>query len=137
MRLKQKELQAYRKKLLKEQQGICPLCGTEIHPGEDTLDHDHKTGHCRRVLHRSCNQVEGRVLSWIKRSRSQDAVLFVQNMLQYWEQDYSLNPIHPTHLSEKQKQIQKLKRKRMKVKTERAKQRYTDQIRKLQENNND
>lgn len=134
MRLKSKEIKKYRAELLREQKSICPLCETPILPGEDTLDHDHGTGHIRRVLHRSCNHAEGRILSWIKRSRGTDPVSFLQNMAEYWLDDYTRNPIHPTHKSLEEKHIQKLKRKLKTLKTERGKQRVREQIRDLQEN---
>ena len=136
MKLKNKEKAEYRAKLLKEQDGICPLCEKEIFPGEDTLDHDHDTGYVRRVLHRSCNQVDGRIKSWIKRSRADDNLLFLRNLVQYWESDYSMMPIHPNHLDEIEKEIKTLKKKKTRVKTERAKQRYDDRIKALKESKN-
>lgn len=133
MKLKTKEIKAYRAKLLKQQKGMCALCGEPILEGEDTLDHCHDTGNIRKVLHRSCNQSEGRIKSWIKRSRATDSLLFLRNLLLYWESDYSENPIHPTHLSENQKEIQRLKKRMKKVKTEKTKQRYRDRIKELQD----
>lgn len=133
MRLKQKELKMYRDKLLKEQGGLCYLCEKPIEPGNETLDHSHETGHCRRVLCRQCNGAEGRILHWAKRSGADDVQQFLLNLSDYWLIDFKDTPIHPTHLTEKQKQIKALKKKRSKVITERAKQRYTDQIKKLQE----
>lgn len=133
MKLKQKDLKQYREKLAREQGDICALCGTKMEPHELTLDHCHETGHCRRVLHRSCNQSEGRILSWIKRSRAEDPLTFIENLVEYWVQDYSTSPVHPTHLTEQQKQIKKLKRKLKVLKTERGKQRVRDKIKQLQE----
>ena len=57
-RLTTTKLAAYRKKLLEEQGGVCALCGEPIQ-GDDVLDHDHKTGEVRGVLHRGCNAMLG------------------------------------------------------------------------------
>jgi len=97
-KLPAREIPALRAKKLKRQKGICPLCGEEILPGEETLDHCHVTGHIRAVLHRSCNAAEGQVLRWSKqRSRGDDPVLWLKNLLRYWKKDYSNSPIHPVH----------------------------------------
>jgi hypothetical protein len=96
--MKLKEIRTRRELLLGKQKGICPLCGTTILPSEATLDHCHTTGHTRRVLHRSCNSAEGRILSWAgKRSRGDDPAEFLRRLLRYWRTDYSGNPVHPRH----------------------------------------
>lgn len=97
-RLQAKELKEYREKQLHSQKNICPLCETEVLPEEATLDHCHVTGHVRQVLHRSCNAAEGRILSWAgRRSRGDDPVKFLKNLLKYWGKSYLKNPIHPIH----------------------------------------
>lgn len=131
MRLKPKEVKAYRLKLLKQQNYQCPLCEQEIKEHEATLDHSHDTGHCRRVLHRSCNQSEGRIKSWVKRSRATDAVGFLRNLVTYLQTDWKDQPIHPNHKSDIEKQIQKIRKRMRKCKTERGKQRNQDLINKL------
>ena len=133
MKLKRNEVKALRQKLLQEQAYICPLCGTEIFEGEDTLDHDHRTGHVRRVLHRSCNAAEGKVLSWCKRSGADFPEDFLFGILEYWGNDYSGNPIHPHHLSDDEKELRRLRKLRRSVKRERTKQKYTDLINEVQE----
>ena len=96
--LKTLEIKAYREELLKKQDFVCPLCGEEILLHEATLDHDHGTGHIRQVLHRSCNQGEGRILSWAgKRTRGTDPEEFLRNLLKYWKKSYKRNPLHPQH----------------------------------------
>lgn len=133
MRLKVKEKKEFREKLLKDQNRICPLCLTEILVGEDTLDHCHETGRVRRVLHRSCNQVEGRILSWIRRSRSTDHQQFLEQLVQYWRTDYSEMPLHPSHQSEIEKKISRLRKRMKTLKRERTKQKYRDRINALKE----
>lgn len=96
--LKTSEIRDYRLRQLRRQKNICPLCKTRIEPHEAALDHCHTTGHCRSVLHTSCNAAEGKILHWAGvRSRGDDPVEFLRNLLRYWQRDYSKNPIHPTH----------------------------------------
>ncbi|MCW8887957.1 MAG: endonuclease domain-containing protein [Gammaproteobacteria bacterium] len=128
MRLKQSEIKQYREALLKEQKYKCPLCNTRILKSEATLDHDHETGKIRQVLHRSCNQSEGRILSWANRSRGKDPKEFVRNLVKYWEVEYSGNPDHPQHLSESERELAALKRKLKRLKSPAAKRRTETQI---------
>jgi hypothetical protein len=48
---------------IEAQDGICPICGGEFDETVTTLvpcvDHDHKTGKVRGILHRSCNSAIG------------------------------------------------------------------------------
>lgn len=117
-RLTKKELKQYREKQLRKQKFVCPLCGTKITYEEATLDHDHGTGKVRKVLHRSCNQSEGRILSWCNRSRGSDPLLFVTNLSRYWRSNYDRNPYHPNHLTPKQKKAKMLRRKLKTLKSE-------------------
>ena len=128
MKLKRHEVKQYRETLLREQDYICPLCGTEIFEGEDTLDHDHRTGHVRRVLHRACNTAEGKILSWCSRSRAEIPTDLLCNILEYWGKDYSGNPVHPHHLTEQEKLIREYRRKLRASKRSRTKQKYKDLI---------
>ena len=96
--MKNKDLKPYRLELLEKQGYICPLCELELLPEDAVLDHCHTTGHLRQVLHRSCNSAEGWILHWAgRRSAGDDPVEFVSNILGYWQEDYTDNPIHPTH----------------------------------------
>lgn len=136
MRLKKHEIKLHRNNLLKKQKGICPLCKTEILEEEATLDHDHGTGHCRRVLHRSCNQVEGRILSWIRRSRVSAGKerMFLQNLVRYWGADFTGEPLHPSHLTDTEQKVQALRKRMRRAKRKRTKQKLKDQIQNLLEN---
>ncbi len=97
-KLTHREIKEYRERLIRKQRGRCPLCGEPLLPEEAALDHCHKTGHVRRALHRSCNAAEGKILHWAGiRSRGDDPEKFLKNLLKYWKQDYTNNPIHPTH----------------------------------------
>ena len=128
-RLKPKEVPDIRKRLLKAQNNICPLCGCTIRPDQAVLDHDHETGRVRAVLHRQCNQVEGRVLSWTSRTgQSTTAYQFLKRMLSYWEQDYEQNPLHPTYKSDIEQEITRLKRKERKMKSKQGRARVRAEL---------
>jgi len=132
MRLKQSELKAYRDRMLKED-GRCRICGHGIQPEEAVLDHDHETGHIRSVLHRNCNQIEGRVLSWCKRNgKGVHPLVVLKGIRDHWQKDYSSLPLHPTHLSDTEKEIQKLKRAMRRVKRASTKLKYKNKIHELQ-----
>lgn len=113
-RLKPKEVPDYRKALLRKQNNICPLCGNVIRPDQAVLDHDHGTGRVRAVLHRACNQAEGRVLSWANRTgQNCTSYDFIRNLLTYWTVEYEDNKLHPSHKSEEE-QLAQQQRKRLK-----------------------
>lgn len=131
-RLKHSDIKKYRERLLKQQRYKCPLCQQELLPEDAVLDHDHETGHVRRVLHRSCNQAEGRILSWAKRSRSDNPKQFVKNLVNYWALNFTNKPLHPSHLSPTEKKLRVLRRRMKKLKSEKAKQRLREEIRVLQ-----
>ena len=124
------EVADFRNKMLKQQKGTCFLCKKDIQQDQAALDHDHTTGRCRSTLHRNCNSVEGRVLSWIKRS-GVEPIVFLRNLLLYWEADYNHMPVHPNHKTEKQKTILKLKRRIKKAKRVSTKARLKQEIQEL------
>lgn len=130
-KLKHKELADFRTNLWVEQRGICPLCNNAIFLNEAVLDHDHKTGHVRAVLHRGCNQAEGRVKTYAGRVTGGDAVQFLQSVLQYWDSDFTENPIHPTHVTDDEKRIKELKKKLKKGSSQAYMARWRAELRRL------
>ena len=135
-KLRTQEVQGYRLQQLKQQKGLCPLCGTPITPDQAVLDHDHETGHVRRVLHRQCNSIEGRVLNWLKRSgKDITPKEFLERILVYWSDDYTQNKLHPTHLTQQEKEIKRLNKKLRTVKRHSTKQKYRQLIKELQSEN--
>jgi hypothetical protein len=133
--LKQKDLADYRAKLYAEQSGMCPLCNKYIPYEKAALDHCHKTGPIRAVLHGNCNSQEGRVKNHAARSGIQYE-LFVENLLMYWGLVHNEHPIHPKHLSKEQKEQKRIKKLMSKLKTDKAKPKYLKQIKDLQEIHN-
>jgi len=59
----------YRLRYLAEQDGKCALCGEELYQQEAVLDHCHKTGRLRSVLHRGCNALLGKIENNMPRNR--------------------------------------------------------------------
>jgi hypothetical protein len=83
------------------------------------------------VLCRACNGSEGRVLSWIKRSGAKNVKAWVNNLVWYWDRDWSMNPCYPTHRTELEKEIAKLRKAKKKVKRPKTKARYQAKIDRL------
>lgn len=129
-KLRQKDLPKYREELLDKQGGLCAVCQQPIEK-DPVLDHDHETGHCRGVLHRECNAVEGKLINWLRRFKI-DQTRFLEGVLAYWDAEHNQNPIHPKHKTEVEKEILRLKRKVKQVKKLETKKKYQDLIRQLQ-----
>ena len=114
MKLKYKDIKPLRDKMLTEQDHRCALCEDTIDPREAVLDHDHKTGRIRRVLHRGCNALEGKIVNNMARNRLTMERLntFAQNLVTYMDHNYE-DIVHPTYLDgEERLQRAKLRRKK-------------------------
>ena len=104
--------------MLEEQDWVCPLCEEIIDPDEATLDHCYDSGRVRAVLHRSCNGQEGRVKTAAGRmSRGTDPMLWIKNLVKYWETSWEHNPLHPKHgkpvtKKRRRRNVQRLKKPR-------------------------
>lgn len=105
-RLTAGQVAAYRANLLIQQGNKCALCGQALLPKEAVLDHDHKTGHIRGVLHRGCNTALGRIENNAPRDR-----LTVEGRLAAWaaglaaytQGSYTHLPLHHTYRTEAEK----------------------------------
>lgn len=119
-KLKATEVAQYRKTALDEQAGHCMLCCERILEGEDVLDHCHKSGHVRGVLHRGCNAMLGHIENNRARNMLKDGRLwrFLRGVERYVTADHSTRPLHPTHRSAEQKveRTKKLAAKRRAIK---------------------
>lgn len=110
------------RKQLKAQGGLCPLCKKEIDISKDregVIDHDHTTGECRGVLHRSCNAAEGKVrhavVCWgTKTSDYEEVAKFLQNLADYLKQP-GLGVIYAQHQTPEQKKKAAAARRRRKL----------------------
>lgn len=114
LRLKSSEVSSYRETKLAEQGGRCSLCGDVIEDGKAVLDHDHKTGHVRGVLHSGCNSMLGHIENNRPRYSLLGARLlrWCAAVFKYIHTDYSDQPLHPTHRTEDEKRLLKNKRAR-------------------------
>lgn len=45
--------------IYENQDGSCPICDKAIQPEDSAIDHNHKTGEVRGLLHKSCNRALG------------------------------------------------------------------------------
>lgn len=106
-RLKATEVASYRKIALEDQGGHCMLCGDRIAEGEAVLDHCHKSGHVRAVLHRGCNAMLGHIENNRARNMLKDGRLwrFLRRVEAYISADHSQRPLHPTHRTADEKAV--------------------------------
>ncbi len=112
MKLRYSEIKPFRDQLLVKQQGCCALCG-EIVAGDEVLDHDHKTGKIRQVLHRGCNSLLGKIENNLARNRVTAVRLrhFSANLIKYIEQEYE-DIVHPTYLTKEERKMKGYKKKK-------------------------
>lgn len=99
------QIKARREALREAQLNACALCGEYVAPDEAVLDHDHKAGHCRGVLHRGCNAMLGHIENNRPRHKLLGGRLkrMLAAVFEYIHKDYSDQPLHPTHRTEDQK----------------------------------
>lgn len=96
------------------QNGLCGICQRPIDTtikGEGVVDHDHKTGEIRGILHRSCNAAEGKVFNaashWGAKSADPAEVRqFLINLLGYWSRPYT-GFMYPMHKSADDKRTER------------------------------
>lgn len=114
-KLKSSEISQHRASKLTEQGGRCALCMDPIEHGDAVLDHDHRTGYCRGVLHSGCNSMLGHIENNRPRYRMLGARLmrWALSIFAYIHKDYSDQPVHPLHKTEDEKRLLKNKRARV------------------------
>ena len=98
MRLKYTQVKEHRAHLLEHQGQQCALCGDIVPQEEAVLDHCHKTGKIRQVLHRGCNCLLGKIESNLVRNKVtlQRLNTFAGNLINYLQQEYA-DVVHPTY----------------------------------------
>ena len=108
--MRPKEIAVVREELLTAQNNLCALCREQIATGQAVLDHDHKTGQIRGVLHRGCNAFEGTVVNALPRNliTAQRLANIMNNLVAYQK---ALKPLlHPTHKTAEEKLARTKKR---------------------------
>lgn len=109
-RLKQSEVAKTRKEILDQQRSYCALCQELIAEGQAVLDHCHKTGQIRGVLHRGCNAFEGTLVNALARNliTTERLARIMNNLIHYQRQ---LKPLlHPTHKTAEEKKLRAKRR---------------------------
>lgn len=112
-RLKHADVSRTRESLLVEQRGLCGLCGTRV-TSRPVLDHDHRTGAVRGVLHAGCNSLLGKLENNAARYGVRDIGVFTNGVAAYLRK-HMVNItglLHPTHKSEDEKRELRNKRAR-------------------------
>ena len=79
-RISRSQLKAFAMRMVKDQDGVCPLCGTELtfdvggHKSNVVVEHDHVSGLVKSALCRGCNGASGKaqhaIASWGKVGKS-------------------------------------------------------------------
>jgi len=110
-KLKYSEVKPVREQMLKDQHSVCAICGLSIAEGKDVLDHCHKEGHVRGVLHSGCNMLLGK-LENNHRRYGVDLEAFLSGVLNYIKRQPDVVLVHPTHKTIEEKKTAAKKRKK-------------------------
>jgi hypothetical protein len=108
LKLKSSEIRDYRIRQLGIQDYACALCGEDCDPEEAVLDHDHKTGMIRQVLHRGCNCLVGHIENNMPRNRitMQRLEKILLNTYGYLTTEHT-ELIHPTFKTPEERKMAK------------------------------
>lgn len=132
IKLKQREIQEYREKYLKENNGVCPICSSPC--TDPVLDHCHVNGNIRDTVCRECNALEGKVHNFLSRFMPRkDGEAVLAGLIEYRLRDYSQNPIHPKHKTPQEKQVAALKKRLKSAKRDSTKERLRKEIQEIQD----
>jgi hypothetical protein len=106
MKLKHSEIRDWRIRQLGTQDYFCALCGDSIEPTEAVLDHDHKTGLIRQVLHRGCNSMLGKIENNMPRSKMTMERLeeFAGRLVEYIKTQHT-EVLHPTYKTPEERKM--------------------------------
>lgn len=116
LRIKPKDIKPLREQILQEQQGLCAICHDILDPSEAVLDHDHKSGYIRAVLHRGCNAYIGHLENNQARNRitPQRLEQILANYIYYVNTHRAI--LHPTHLTPEERKLRAQKRRKRSAK---------------------
>lgn len=78
---------------------FCPLLGVRLSQEDAVVDHDHKTGHVRGVVHRQANALMGKIENYYLRFMAKmdvgDLRVVLNRIVEWIEDDYEHMPLHP------------------------------------------
>lgn len=109
-RITAREIKDLREQYLKEQHYHCALCNESLAQEEAVLDHDHRSGQIRSVLHRGCNAFLGHIENNQARNRITDSRLtaILGNLQRYVQE---LKPLlHSTYRTPEERALRAKKR---------------------------
>lgn len=111
-KLKSAQVAPVRQQLLAKQGRLCAVCQLPIAKDNDVLDHCHKHGALRGVLHRSCNSLLGVLENNRARYGLGDEaqfLAFLQGAGAYLmrHKEPQTQWLHPTFLTEEEKRLKK------------------------------
>jgi hypothetical protein len=108
VKLKYKEVKDWRIRQLGIQDYTCALCGDSCDPDEAVLDHDHKSGLLRQVLHRGCNSMLGKIENNMPRSKmTVDRLeVFAGRLIEYLRTQHT-EILHPTYKTQEERIMKK------------------------------
>lgn len=106
-RLTYSQVKPYRLTMLVEQGRMCALCGQPLAEDKAVLDHDHKEGHVRGVLHAGCNSLLGKLENNYRRYGVDNLHLFLAGASAYLVRGSRIpseeRVLHPTFKTDEQK----------------------------------
>lgn len=107
MKLKTTEVKTFRQQQWQKQGQCCALCGDTVIEQEAVLDHDHKTGLLRGVLHRGCNSLLGKIENNMPRSRVDLGRLSAisHNLIKYLTAEPCSEYLHPTYKTPEERKM--------------------------------
>jgi hypothetical protein len=115
--LKVNEVASVLQQLVKKQEMKCGICGQYFTQRDyAVLDHDHTTGFIRGAIHNSCNGTEGKLKARAQFGHSGvSAYDYLIGLGRYLERHRTpqYNFLHPTHMSEDAKRLNRNKRARV------------------------
>lgn len=115
-RLTARTLALWRAAKVKEQGGLCEICGLPFTAKDPAVgDHDHDTGLMRGAVHRSCNSMLGKIENSVARYGMRDPLhlyRFLKGVTGYIAKRREDAPYYPTHRTPDEKRELRNKRAR-------------------------
>jgi DNA-binding sugar fermentation-stimulating protein len=107
MKLKYNEVKPYREQQLLLQDNRCFLC-EDVVVDDAVLDHCHKTGLLRKVLHRGCNSLLGKIENNMPRSKMtiDRLEVFAGRLIEYIKTQHT-DISHPTYKTKEERKMGK------------------------------